>query len=341
VAGAVSGALTLLYGLTVSKGGQAQIDHDAYLATLERMRHGAGYYQAMRTTYWVDVGVRLGGPRSYRTPYIFELWRFVPPGLLYLTFLLVVVVGTSVLLATATDHPFAAVPVTLFLLVAGRTPGGSDGGTENWMLVELWVLPLLALSYLGWRRDRPWLSALAAAAAALVRELAFPVLIFGLIVDRKHRRQWAVATAVAVAGLALHVLMAMRVGSGHGTESKLLGSGHPPATVLGMLMFAFPPALGVIVWVVGIGRVARDRLIAPVVVLLGLPLLGLVVDRPYWGILATPFVLLWAGELVGDVWGERAGAGAAEPTMDQCSDRQPAPSPTRPAPISSRTPTAG
>jgi hypothetical protein len=337
LAGTVSAALTLLYGLAVPTGGRAQIDHDAFLATVERMRHGSGYYEAFRTTYWVDVGVRLGGPRSYRTPYVFELWRFVPPGLLYLTFLVAVVVGTSVLLSLATDHPFAAVPVTVFLLVAGRTPGGSDGGVENWMLVELWVVPLLALSYLGWRRDRPWVASLAAAAATLVRELALPVLLVGLLVDRRHRRQWAVASATAVAGLTLHLVMAMRMGSGHGTEAKLLGSGHPPASVAGMLLFAFPPGLGVIVWVVGIGKVARDRLLAPVTVLLGLPLLGLVVDRPYWGILATPFVLLWAGELVGDVWEERS----SQRTMEPCSDPRPAPSPTPPAPISSRTPTAG
>jgi hypothetical protein len=108
-----------------------------------------------------------------------------------------------------------------------------------------------------------------------------------------------------------------------------------------MLMFAYPPALGVVVWVVGIGRVARDRLLAPVTVLLGLPLVGLVVDRPYWGLLATPFVLLWAGELVGEVAAERTAAGPAKPTMEMCSDPRPAPSPMRPAPTSSRTPTAG
>jgi hypothetical protein len=345
VAAALSGGLALVYGVAVPPGGQAQIDHIGALATLDRMRHGQGYYPAFRDTYLHDIGVRLGGPRSFRTPFLFELWRWVPPSLLYATFLAVVVVGTSVLLGRASDHPGAALPVTLYLLVAGRTPGGTIGGTENWMLIELWVVPFLAVSYLGWRRDRPWLAALGAAGAALVRELAFPVLLVGLIVDRRHRRQWAVATLVAAAGLALHVVLAGRVGSSHGTESDLFGTGAPPNTILAMLMFAFPATLGVLVWMLGLGRLVRGRRLPPVAAVVGLPLLGLLVDRPYWGLMATPLVLLWAGELVADVWAQRA---AAEPgldlagcTMDVCSDPRPAPSPMRPAPTSSRMPTAG
>jgi hypothetical protein len=326
------------FGL-VPKGGHAHLDHLAFLETLRRMRSGQGYYTALRDTFAADWGVRLGGPRSYRLPYLFEVLRFVPEAWLLAVFALVVVIGTGVLLAAATDRPLAAVPVTAFLLVAARNPRLLDG-IESWMLVELWTVPLLALSYWGWRRDRPWVAALAAAAAALTRELAWPVLLLGLLLaGGRHgsRRPWAVAIAVGVAGTALHVVAAMGAGSSDGTEATLFGTGRPPGSVVAMLLWGWPPALGLVVWALAGVHLVRRRSPAPAAALLALPLLGVLVDRPYWGILATPFALLWAGELVGDVWAERAG----RPTMDGCSDPRPAPSPMRPAPTSSKTPTAG
>jgi hypothetical protein len=275
-------------------------------------------------------------------PYLFEVLRFVPPRLLLATFAVVVVIGSSVLLAASTRRPYAVLPVTLFLLVAGRNPGGATG-IEAWMLVELWTVPFLALSYWGWRRDRPWVAALAAAGATLIRELALPVVLFGLVLAIRRgedRRPWLVATAVSVAGLGLHVVLALGVGSANGTESPLLGTGTPRSVVT-MLMFGWPAGIGLVPWALAAVQVVRRRLVAPVSALLAIPLLGLLVNRPYWGILATPFVLLWAGELMGDVWSERAAAGARQPTMGSCSDPRPAPSPMRPAPTSSRTSTAG
>jgi hypothetical protein len=343
VACGASALLTGAYLAFVPAGKLAHIDHLGFLETLRRMRGGQGYYEAFRDTYWADWGVRLGGPRSYRLPYLFELLQFVPPGLLLGLFALVVVIGTSVLLADGGPRPFAALPVTLFLLVAGRNPRIGDG-IELWMLVELWAVPLLALSYWGWRKDRPWAAALGAAGAALVRELAAPVVLLGLVLAWRRReplRPWLVAAAVTVAGLALHVVLALGVGSREGTEATLLGTGTPPRSVVAMLLFGWPLGLGLVPWVLAGIHVVRHRLVAPVSALLVVPLLGLAVDRPYWGILATPFVLLWAGELVGDVVAERAARPTPQPTMDGCSDPRPAPSPMRPAPTSSRTPTAG
>ena len=343
IATGLSAAMTAAYLLLVPRGQFSHIDHLGYLETLRRMRGGQGYYPAMRDTFWVDWGVRLGGPRSYRLPYLFEVLRWVPPSLLLATFAVVVVVGTSALLAGSTRRPYAVLPVTFFLLVAGRNPGRSSG-IESWMLVELWTVPLLALSYWGWKKDRPWVAALAAAAAALTRELALPVLLLGLVLAlhrREDRRPWLVAAAVTAAGMGLHVLLAVGVGSTNGTEAPLLGSGIPPRSVISMLLFGWPVGLGLVPWALAAVQVVRTRLIAPVSALLAIPLLGVVVNRPYWGILATPFVLLWAGELVGDLWSERAARRARQPTMEGCSDPRPARSPMRPAPTSSRMPTAG
>jgi hypothetical protein len=342
VAGSLSAALTAVYLATVPQGGLAHIDHLGFLETLRRMRAGQAYYPAMRDTFWTDWGVRLGGPRAYRLPFLFEVLRFVPSGLLLATFAVVVVVGTSLLLVDVTPRPFAVLPVTLFLLVAGRNPGSLD--IDAWMLVELWAVPLLALSYWGWAKGRPWVAALGAAGAALVRELAFPVLLVGLFLAwrRGERlRPWLVATAATLAGYVLHVALAAGVGAREGTEATLFGTGAPPRTVLTMLMFGWPLGVGLVPWAMAAARVVRARVLVPVSAVLAVPLLGVIVDRPYWGILATPFVLLWAGELVGDVWEGRAAAGGAAPTMEACSDPRPAPSPMRPAPTSSRTPTAG
>ena len=72
------------------------------------MRHGQGYYQAFRAAY-VTIGVRLGGPRSFRTPYLFLLLREVPPSLLYPTFLAVVVGGTCFFLMRCTSRPLLVI----------------------------------------------------------------------------------------------------------------------------------------------------------------------------------------------------------------------------------------
>ena len=155
------------------------VDHHGATETLRRMRAGQGFYDALRDTYWFDSGIRLGGPRSFRTPFLFEVLQLFPAHWLLPLFVLVVVVGTCVLLADASAHPYAALPVALFLLVAGRRFG--VGRMETWMFVELWAVPPLALSYWGWSKRRPWAGGPGAAAAALVRELALPVVCFGLV----------------------------------------------------------------------------------------------------------------------------------------------------------------
>ena len=66
-----------------------------------------------------------------------------------------------------------------------------------------------------------------------------------------------------------------------------------------------PPGYGLVLWSLAIIHLVRRRLVTPVTPLLALPLLGLFVDRAYWANLITPFIVLWVGELVGDVWAER------------------------------------
>ena len=303
--GGVSAAGAITY-LSVVPRQYVHVDHHGATETLRRMRAGQGFYDALRDTYWFDSGIRLGGPRSFRTPFLFEVLALFPAQWLLPLFVLVVVVGTCVLLADASAHPYAALPVALFLLVAGRWFGA--GRMETWMFVELWAVPPLALSYWGWSKRRPWVGGPAAAAATLVRELALPVVCFGLVLARvrgRNWRPWAVALIVAVLGLTLHLVLALQAGSPNGTEAPLLGSGDPPRTVVDVMSCGLPLGYGLVLWSLAIIHLVRRRLVTPVTPLIALPLLGLFVDRGYWGNLIAPFIVLWVGELVGDVWAER------------------------------------
>ena len=310
--GGWSAAVAIVY-LSVVPRRYVHVDHHGATETLRRMRAGQGFYDAFRDTYWVDSGIRLGGPRSFRTPYLFEVLQLFPGHWLLPLFVLVVVVGTCVLLADASGHPYAAVPVALVLLVAGRRFGADR--IETWMFVELWAVPPLALCYWGWRKHRPWAAGTGAAVAALVRELALPVICFGLLLAllrRRSWRPWAGALAVASLGLTLHLVLALQAGAADGTEAPLLGSGDPPRTVVEMMSCGLPPGYGLVLWSLAIIHLVRRRLVTPVTPLLALPVLGLFVDRAYWANLITPFIVLWVGELVGDVWAERR-ARAPEP----------------------------
>ena len=297
------------------------VDHHGATETLRRMRAGQGFYDALRDTYWFDSGIRLGGPRSFRTPFLFEVLQLFPAHWLLPLFVLAVVVGTCVLLADASAHPYAALPVALFLLIAGRRIGA--GRMETWMFVELWAVPPLALSYWGWSTRRPWAGGPGAAAAALVRELALPVVCFGLVLARvrgRNWRPWAMALAVAVLGLTLHLVLALQAGSANGTEAPLLGSGDPPRTVVEVMACGLPLGYGLVLWSLALIHLVRRRLVTPVAPLIALPLLGLFVDRGYWGNLIAPFIVLWVGELLGDVWAERR----APPPARVCAELSPA-----------------
>ena len=134
--GGWSAAIAITY-LSVVPRQYVHVDHHGATETLRRMRAGQGFYDALRDTYWFDSGIRLGGPRSFRTPFLFEVLQLFPPR--WFLFVLVVVVGSCVLLADASAHPYAALPVALFLLVAGRRFGA--GRMETWMFVELGRVP--------------------------------------------------------------------------------------------------------------------------------------------------------------------------------------------------------
>jgi hypothetical protein len=88
----------------------------------------------------------------------------------------------------------------------------------------------------------------------------------------------------------------------HGTEAKLLGTGSV-GTVLDMAGFQLPAhrVLGALIWGLALINVVRTGRFPMLAFFVTLPLLGLVANRPYWGAMVVPFLILWAGEEVGAV----------------------------------------
>ena len=294
------------YGLIVPKGGDGRVDHVTFLHTLSEMRRGAGYYPAYRASFR-DYGIRLGGPRSFRFPGLFLLWRWIPPPALYAAFLIIVVGGTAAILLFLTRRPLLILPVVAYLLLAGRTPGGAHGGVESWLLVEEWAAPLIAGCLLAWQRQRWWWAAGLAAAALLMREITLPLLAVGLvasIVVGHPRKPWLAAGFVGFGLFGLHSYLASTYTLPNGNEAALFGTGHPPSSVLGMTSWEVPGgvAVGFIVWALAAGRARHLGLIAwPAAGLLAIPLSGLLVDRPYWGLVVIPLAILWAAEELTDL----------------------------------------
>ena len=302
--GGVSAAIAITY-LSVVPRQYVRVDHHGATETLRRMRAGQGFYSTLRDTYWFDSGIRLGGPRSIRTPFLFEVLALFAAQWLLPLFVLVVVVGTCVLLADASAHPYAALPVALFLLVAGRWFGA--GRMETWMFVELWAVPSSAL-LLGLEQAPPLGRRPGCRSRGAGPRAGPPGRV--LRPGPRARPGPELATVggrliVAVLGLTLHLVLALQAGSPNGTEAPLLGSGDPPRTVVDVMSCGLPLGYGLVLWSLAIIHLVRRRLVTPVTPLIALPLLGLFVDRGYWGNLIAPFIVLWVGELVGDVWAER------------------------------------
>jgi hypothetical protein len=303
VSGAVA-ALAALHSLAVRPAGRTVFDQRLFTAALDQMRHGKGFYRA-----YVDgsaqMNVRVSQVRSVRLPTVFYVWRLVPDSALFALFLAVVLGVTTIALTYATRRALPVLAVALYLLHAGDIWTPSGGTTEEILLVELWAVPALAVALAASRRGRSALAAGATAIAALVRELAFPLLITGMIAARSRagaRRPWIIATAAFALGVGAHWLLASGVTVAHGSEARLVGTASFPRSVLAIVDWPLPGpyVLGTAAFVASVFWLRRTGELRQWLGLLVLPLAGLVVDRPYWGLVLVPFTVFWATEFVCD-----------------------------------------
>jgi hypothetical protein len=273
-------------------------DNDQYLyqQIVDRMRDGDDFYTAAAGAYR-SVGGAVETPRAFRPPTAFLVWRWIPTDLLWPAYVALVCGLTGLLLLAATRAPIAVPLVVVYLISLGRV-------SVEYLFVELWTVPLTAGCLLAYRQRRERLAAGLAVAATAVRELAAVLIVGGLGAAWRARRTvrtWLVAVVVASALYALHVLLLQDHLSAAGTEERLVGTGSLQA-VAEMTGFQLPASglVGPALWALALaGLWRRERaeglLLAP---LLLLPLIGLVVDRPYWGAMVVPFEILLAAELL-------------------------------------------
>jgi hypothetical protein len=308
---AVTAATGVFYAISrPQKGVLGFIDHFVSLGTVQRMRHGAGFYRAF-TDAAKAQGITISEPRGYRMPTIFLFWRLFPTGWLYGLYIAVVVVGTVTICCFLVRYAVAAIPVGLYLLLTGRRL--INGTTlEGWLLVELWALPAVAGCLVAARRERPWLAALLAALAACIREVAVVLLVAGLFdaaFVRRSRRAvepWLVGLAIFAAAFALHSWIASGFTAPVGNQAALIDTGTGVRTALESMTYRLPTWLGLALFVIALVRLKKVDQLFPAVGLFLIPVVTLFINRNYWGLLLIPFTILFSTDWLIEILATRS-----------------------------------
>jgi hypothetical protein len=273
-------------------------DPAAFRDTYLHMREGLGYYKA------ADLGLRdhsigpVSSARGMRLPTVFLLWRVVG-GLhaVWLLYLALVVVGTAVAAILLVRSPLLAALPALYLFRLGR---------DAYPLPELWAVPFVAWTMAATAANRPRLAAALATVATAIRELAFPMLLGGLIVSIRRRGDWwawVAGTAVVLAVFAIHSHLASPFLRTPGNEAPLLGSARFPSSFVDLIGFNLVgrAVIGPALFALAIWHVYERRWLVAFGPFLAIGLVGLLVERPYWGSMTVPFTLLFGGQQVVDL----------------------------------------
>ncbi|MDQ1401866.1 MAG: hypothetical protein QOG03_182 [Actinomycetota bacterium] len=284
--------------------GQEQfVDEVVNRQTVDRMRAGEGYYRAMRDSLQANTSLP-DSPRAFREPTMFVVWRLLPSAESRWVAFVLLALAAGVLTAATASTPLAGPAVALYLLHAARPRDGGLWIDQNF-LTELWSGALVVIALSAWRRGLARITVIMSMVAVAVRELAFPLLIGGLLASRVRRRRavWLVAIMATIAGTGLHFVLAAQQTSSSGSQAMLLGTGGPDR-LLDLAGVGFPhrTLAGAVLLALGWWRVSRDgallRFIGPI---LALPLIGLAVGRDYWGFVVVPVLVVLAVEAVAAV----------------------------------------
>jgi hypothetical protein len=276
------------------------IDEVINRQTVDQMRTGDGYYEAMEGALRRNVGPA-SSVRAFRTPFAFLAWRWLPgAGGRWLAYVAVVVLVCGLLVST-TNAPWVAPIVALYLLRFGR-PHYASGWIDQYLLVELWALPAVVGAIVAWRVGRTGVATGLAVVASAVRELAVLLVIGAVISAVLRRTPWRpaiVATATMALIFGVHGWLTSPHLADRGAEAALLGTGGIDRVfTMAAVGLPRPNLVGPLLWGVSWWWLIRQRDVrlfaAP---LLALPLIGLFVGRDYWGLLVVPLELLAAGEM--------------------------------------------
>jgi hypothetical protein len=273
-------------------------DPAAFRDTYLHMREGFGYYKA------ADLGLKdhgigpVASARGMRLPTVFLLWRVVG-GLhaVWLLYLALVIVGTAVAAILLVRSPVLALLPALYLFRLGR---------DAYPLTELWAVPFIAWAMAATALNRPRLAALLATVATAIRELAFPMLLGGLIVSLRRRRDWwawVVGIAAVLALFAIHSHLASPYLHTPGNEAPLLGSAHFPSSFFDLIGFNLVggAVIGPALFALALWHIRERGWLVAFGPFLALGFVGLVVDRPYWGAMLVPFTLVFGGQQLVDL----------------------------------------
>lgn len=202
-------------------------DEDIYLSYIRRMATGESYYHAAVAALSASNAehplgpIQLENPLSYRLPTLYWLLSRLPTDGWSLVVALLCVGSVAALSGYVLARQYVPAPLAL-ASSAGLTGLYATYSTVPGLLhAEIWAgaFALMAVTLFVLARRNPghavgYMVAAAAAAlfAALIRELAAPVVVLGLaltLLDSDARRQrlwvpWAVALGVTAAGYAAH-----------------------------------------------------------------------------------------------------------------------------------------
>jgi len=303
-------ALLLLIGFglthppTVAPTGQpGNGDATLYRAIADRMARGQDYYHAAAAEQRYRA-YPVAPATAIRPPLLAEIEvRLGPDGAEWGLRLLGLATAMAMVILLA---PMLRAPTREAAILLAATSGGLLLQPGMWVWHEAWAGMLVALA-LAVRSERRWGGAIVLGlAAALVRELAFPLLpvMAGVAWIERRRKEavgWAVATGCALAAFAVHAILASAVvQKGDVISPGWLALGGWPFDLAlareSAVLLALPPAvtaaalpLALLGW-----AAMRSGMALRVAALLGIWLTAfLFVGRPdngYWGFLLSGLI---------------------------------------------------
>jgi hypothetical protein len=271
------------------------LDHVAYEASVRFMGDGQGMYDASINGLLV-IGASVDQARAVRQPWLLGTWSLLPEGWLQPAFFAFVVLGSTLLALKLVRCKPAAL-----LVGAWAATAGVFYGVDAWLLFELWAVPFIIGSALAWVRGSDWAAVACCVAACAIRETAvlLPLgyLAAAVVVGRPWK-PWVAGLATSGLLLAGHWIAVADHLDPDGGSAALLGTGSVEAVVWMTSFLVLPDLLGLALWAVGLWLLWRSAL-RPTIALAAIPVLGLLVNRPYWGFLAMPLCVVALGGLPG------------------------------------------
>lgn len=269
------------------------LDHKAYEATVGFVRDGRGLYEASMDGLLV-IGASVDQARAVRQPWLVGFWSLFPEGWLQPLFFVLVVLGSTLVTILLVRTKPAAL-----LVWAWTATAGVFYGVDAWLLFELWAVPFILGSALAWVSGRDWAAVACCVVVCAIRETAvlLPLgyLAAALVLGRPWK-PWVAGLATSAVLLAGHWILVADHLDPEGGSARLLGTGSLQAITWMTSFLVLPDLVGLVLWLVGLVLLWRSAL-RPTVLLVAIPFLGLLVNRPYWGFLAMPLCVAALGGL--------------------------------------------